>query len=198
MGRSPTPKVELNRGSWTANEDELLREYVRNHGEGKWGKVPKETGKLINLSFLNMNRDYKDNHSKKIDKKGKKDINTNLPSPLVLHENNNANTTTLVEPSLAKNVTEPSYSNDKVLEISSYDNDVPSWDFMVDLKGEQFRLSEFLQTDFSKLCESNLFPVDGSSASSSEEAAFFYSEAMFKDWIGEEDSIETAALVMDP
>ena len=54
MGRSPCPKEGLTRGSWTANEDELLREHVRKHGEGKWGKISKETGKFINynLAFL--------------------------------------------------------------------------------------------------------------------------------------------------
>ncbi|KAJ9129106.1 hypothetical protein P3X46_034123 [Hevea brasiliensis] len=61
MGRNPCPEGRLNRGAWTSDEDQLLREYVRNHGEGKWGKVAKETGlkrcgKSCRLRWLNYLR----------------------------------------------------------------------------------------------------------------------------------------------
>ncbi|KAG5244079.1 transcription factor WER [Salix suchowensis] len=56
MGRSP--KGVIIRGTWTATEDKILTEYVRNHGEGKWARVPKETGlkrcgKSCRLRWLN-------------------------------------------------------------------------------------------------------------------------------------------------
>ncbi|KDP34036.1 hypothetical protein JCGZ_07607 [Jatropha curcas] len=62
MGRCPHfPKEGLNRGSWTAEEDHVLREYVRIHGEGKWAKVAKATGlkrcgKSCRLRWLNYLR----------------------------------------------------------------------------------------------------------------------------------------------
>jgi hypothetical protein len=36
------------KGPWTAQEDKLLVEYVRQHGEGRWNSVAKLTGILIN------------------------------------------------------------------------------------------------------------------------------------------------------
>jgi myb proto-oncogene protein len=46
MGRSPCCSKEgLNKGPWTADEDKLLTDYIKAHGEGKWGKIPKQTGK---------------------------------------------------------------------------------------------------------------------------------------------------------
>ena len=45
MGRTPCCSKEgLNKGAWTAQEDKILKEYVRIHGEGKWGKLPKIAG----------------------------------------------------------------------------------------------------------------------------------------------------------
>ena len=32
------------KGPWTAQEDKLLVEYVRQHGEGRWNSVAKLTG----------------------------------------------------------------------------------------------------------------------------------------------------------
>lgn len=53
MGRSPCcEKSGLNRGAWTALEDQLLIDYIKIHGEGRWGKIPKETGKFRNFSFV--------------------------------------------------------------------------------------------------------------------------------------------------
>ena len=47
MGRSPCCSKEgLNKGAWTAQEDKILTEYVRIHGEGQWGKLPKRAGKI--------------------------------------------------------------------------------------------------------------------------------------------------------
>ncbi|WCJ43274.1 MYB-like transcription factor 4 [Euphorbia peplus] len=51
----------LNRGAWTAAEDELLREYVKDYGEGKWTKIHQETalrrsGKSCRLRWLNYLR----------------------------------------------------------------------------------------------------------------------------------------------
>ena len=48
MGRSPCcTKEGLNKGTWTALEDQLLTDYIKTHGEGKWGNIPKKTGKLV-------------------------------------------------------------------------------------------------------------------------------------------------------
>ncbi|GJN40858.1 hypothetical protein PR202_gn00269 [Eleusine coracana subsp. coracana] len=45
MGRKPCcPKEGLNRGAWTAMEDDILVSYIRKHGEGRWGTLPKRAG----------------------------------------------------------------------------------------------------------------------------------------------------------
>uniref|UniRef100_A0A2N9ING0 Myb-related protein 123 n=1 Tax=Fagus sylvatica TaxID=28930 RepID=A0A2N9ING0_FAGSY len=62
MGRTPCCSKEgLNKGAWTAQEDKILKEYVRIHGEGKWGKLPKiaglkRCGKSCRLRWLNYLR----------------------------------------------------------------------------------------------------------------------------------------------
>ncbi|KAF5481756.1 hypothetical protein F2P56_002384 [Juglans regia] len=62
MGRSPCCSKEgLNRGAWTAQEDRILREYIRIHGEGKWRNMPKRAGlkrcgKSCRLRWLNYLR----------------------------------------------------------------------------------------------------------------------------------------------
>nr|WBK62445.1 myb domain protein 3 protein [Larix kaempferi] len=45
MGRSPCCSKEgLNRGAWTAEEDLILSEYIRLHGDGGWQKLPEKAG----------------------------------------------------------------------------------------------------------------------------------------------------------
>ena len=44
MGRSPCSQEGLNKGTWTAQEDKLLTDYIKAHGEGKWAKVHRDTG----------------------------------------------------------------------------------------------------------------------------------------------------------
>ncbi|CAL9062193.1 unnamed protein product [Musa banksii] len=45
MGRSSCcSREKLKKGAWSAVEDKVLRDYIRVHGEGKWGKVPKKAG----------------------------------------------------------------------------------------------------------------------------------------------------------
>ncbi|TVU46736.1 hypothetical protein EJB05_06290 [Eragrostis curvula] len=62
MGRKPCcPKEGLNRGAWTAMEDDILVSYIRKHGEGKWGSLPKRAGlkrcgKSCRLRWLNYLR----------------------------------------------------------------------------------------------------------------------------------------------
>ncbi|KAK9067729.1 hypothetical protein SSX86_011840 [Deinandra increscens subsp. villosa] len=47
MGRAPCcEKVGLKRGRWTAEEDEILNNYVKTHGEGSWRALPKNAGLL--------------------------------------------------------------------------------------------------------------------------------------------------------
>lgn len=54
MGRTPCyEKNGLNRGAWTALEDQILRDYVKVNGEGRWGKIPNETGRFTFNSELN-------------------------------------------------------------------------------------------------------------------------------------------------
>jgi transcription factor MYB, plant len=39
-------KVGLKRGPWTAEEDEILSEYIKKEGEGRWRTLPKRAGLL--------------------------------------------------------------------------------------------------------------------------------------------------------
>ncbi|KAL5217999.1 hypothetical protein ABZP36_018683 [Zizania latifolia] len=62
MGRKPCCSKEgLNRGAWTATEDDMLVSYIAEHGEGKWGSLPKRAGlkrcgKSCRLRWLNYLR----------------------------------------------------------------------------------------------------------------------------------------------
>ncbi|TQD88689.1 hypothetical protein C1H46_025763 [Malus baccata] len=33
----------MRKGAWTQQEDDILRQYVEKHGDGKWHQVPRET-----------------------------------------------------------------------------------------------------------------------------------------------------------
>ncbi|PKI38982.1 hypothetical protein CRG98_040634 [Punica granatum] len=63
MGRRPCCSKEegLNRGAWTAEEDRILTDYVKAHGEGRWANLPKRAGlkrcgKSCRLRWLNYLR----------------------------------------------------------------------------------------------------------------------------------------------
>ncbi|THU57834.1 hypothetical protein C4D60_Mb03t07740 [Musa balbisiana] len=62
MGRRPCCSKEgLNRGAWSAREDNILVDYIRTHGEGKWRDLPKRAGlkrcgKSCRLRWLNYLR----------------------------------------------------------------------------------------------------------------------------------------------
>ncbi|GLJ47513.1 hypothetical protein SUGI_1003130 [Cryptomeria japonica] len=46
MGRTPccSEHSRLNRGAWTAQEDYILAQYIKIHGEGGWRSIPKKAG----------------------------------------------------------------------------------------------------------------------------------------------------------
>ncbi|KAD6120256.1 hypothetical protein E3N88_11527 [Mikania micrantha] len=47
MGRAPCcEKIGLKRGRWTVEEDEILNNYIKTHGEGSWRSLPKNAGLL--------------------------------------------------------------------------------------------------------------------------------------------------------
>ncbi|KAL1539127.1 myb-related protein 308-like protein [Salvia divinorum] len=47
MGRSPCcEKIGLNRGKWSAEEDDKLVNYIKANGEGSWRSLPKNAGLL--------------------------------------------------------------------------------------------------------------------------------------------------------
>ncbi|GAA0160632.1 DNA-binding transcription factor [Lithospermum erythrorhizon] len=62
MGRAPCcEKVGLKRGRWTAEEDEMLSNYIQAHGEGSWRALPKRAGlqrcgKSCRLRWINYLR----------------------------------------------------------------------------------------------------------------------------------------------
>ncbi|XP_010264424.1 PREDICTED: transcription factor TT2-like [Nelumbo nucifera] len=62
MGRRPCcSKDGLNKGAWSAQEDEVLMDYIKFHGEGKWRGLPskaglKRCGKSCRLRWLNYLR----------------------------------------------------------------------------------------------------------------------------------------------
>ncbi|KAI3411594.1 uncharacterized protein J3R85_017771 [Psidium guajava] len=62
MGRSPCCLKEgLNRGAWTALEDQILTDHIKARGVGKWRNIPRESGlkrcgKSCRLRWLNYLR----------------------------------------------------------------------------------------------------------------------------------------------
>ncbi|KAE9611849.1 hypothetical protein Lal_00049020 [Lupinus albus] len=47
MGRTPCcEKVGLKKGRWTEEEDDILRKYIQENGEGSWRSLPKNAGLL--------------------------------------------------------------------------------------------------------------------------------------------------------
>ncbi|KAE8687569.1 Transcription factor TT2 [Hibiscus syriacus] len=62
MGRKPCcAKEGMNKGAWSANEDQILTNYIKTHGEGKWRDLPhraglKRCGKSCRLRWLNYLR----------------------------------------------------------------------------------------------------------------------------------------------
>ncbi|KAJ8646945.1 hypothetical protein MRB53_008693 [Persea americana] len=62
MGRSPCCSKEgVNRGAWSAEEDEILSNYIKTNGEGKWRDLPRRAGlrrcgKSCRLRWLNYLR----------------------------------------------------------------------------------------------------------------------------------------------
>ncbi|KFK26582.1 hypothetical protein AALP_AA8G267200 [Arabis alpina] len=66
MGRAPCcEKIGLKRGRWTAEEDEILINYIQTNGEGSWRSLPKKAGllrcgKSCRLRWINyLRRDLK-------------------------------------------------------------------------------------------------------------------------------------------
>ncbi|CAN8255612.1 unnamed protein product [Cochlearia groenlandica] len=66
MGRAPCcEKIGLKRGRWTAEEDEILTNYIQTNGEGSWRSLPKKAGllrcgKSCRLRWINyLRRDLK-------------------------------------------------------------------------------------------------------------------------------------------
>uniref|UniRef100_A0A1J3DVP0 Transcription factor MYB3 n=1 Tax=Noccaea caerulescens TaxID=107243 RepID=A0A1J3DVP0_NOCCA len=62
MGRSPCcEKAHMNKGAWTKEEDQLLVDYIRKHGEGCWRSLPRAAGlqrcgKSCRLRWMNYLR----------------------------------------------------------------------------------------------------------------------------------------------
>ncbi|CAN8265519.1 unnamed protein product [Cochlearia groenlandica] len=66
MGRAPCcEKIGLKRGRWTAEEDDILTNYIQTNGEGSWRSLPKKAGllrcgKSCRLRWINyLRRDLK-------------------------------------------------------------------------------------------------------------------------------------------
>lgn len=54
MGRAPCcEKVGIKRGRWTAEEDQILSNYIQSNGEGSWRSLPKNAGNNI-YTFLTI------------------------------------------------------------------------------------------------------------------------------------------------
>ncbi|CAH8359997.1 unnamed protein product [Eruca vesicaria subsp. sativa] len=62
MGRAPCcEKVGMKKGRWTAEEDQILSDYIRSNGEGSWRALPKNAGlkrcgKSCRLRWINYLR----------------------------------------------------------------------------------------------------------------------------------------------
>lgn len=44
-------ELEYKKGLWTVEEDKILMDYVRTHGQGRWNRIAKKTGPFLSLSL---------------------------------------------------------------------------------------------------------------------------------------------------
>ncbi|VVA11730.1 PREDICTED: mRNAion [Prunus dulcis] len=241
MGRSyRCDKDGLSKGAWTALEDQILIEYVKDHGEGRWEKLSRETGlkrcgkscRLRWLNYLrpeikrgNITEDEEDliirlhkllgNRSRN-EWKTTKDTEKAVPSlkmdshfiqngltPTSCINNEQLGTTnTLAEPFIsgveATNIEVKSDSSDGFLPITR-ENDM-TWNFIRDLNAGELGISEFLHTDFSKLCELNTTIFDctsgcrnGSLMSTSTAEAPLKLQEWLNDWAADDNCLPEAA-----
>nr|POE84647.1 isoform short of myb-related protein p [Quercus suber] len=65
MGRNPCcSKVGVNRGAWSAQEDQMLKDYIATHGEGKWRSLPRKAEHLTkDIHLVNIDNDAKESKS---------------------------------------------------------------------------------------------------------------------------------------
>ncbi|CAL0306952.1 unnamed protein product [Lupinus luteus] len=63
MGRSPCcSKDGLNKGAWSPNEDKILIEYIKVHGEGRWRNIPQIAAGRLPGRTDNEIKNYWNNH----------------------------------------------------------------------------------------------------------------------------------------
>ncbi|XP_008220565.1 PREDICTED: trichome differentiation protein GL1-like [Prunus mume] len=276
MGRSyRCDKDGLSKGAWTALEDQILIDYVKDHGEGRWGKLSRETGlkrcgKSCRLRWLNylrpeikrgnitedeedliirlhkllgnrwtliagrlpgrtdneiknywnsvLRKKAQESHSERSRNEWKmtKDTEKAVPSlkmdshfiqngltPTSCINNEQLGTNnTLAEPFIsgveATNMEVKSDSSDGFLPIAR-ENDM-TWNFIRDLNAGELGISEFLHTDFSKLCELNTTIFDctsgcrnGSLMSTSTAEAPSNLQEWLNDWAADDNCLPEAA-----
>ncbi|CAB4296591.1 unnamed protein product [Prunus armeniaca] len=268
-------KDGLSKGAWTALEDQILIDYVKDHGEGRWGKLSRETGlkrcgKSCRLRWLNYLRpeikrgnitedeedliirlhkllgnrwtliagrlpgrtdnEIKNYWNSVLRKKAQesnsersrnewkmtKDTEKAVPSlkmdsnfiqngltPTSCINNEQLGTTnTLAEPFIsgveATNMEVKSDSSNGFLPITR-ENDM-TWNFIRDLNAGELGISEFLHTDFSKLCELNTTIFDctsgcrnGSLMSTSTAEAPSNLQEWLNDWAADDNCLPEAA-----
>ncbi|KAB2627812.1 transcription factor WER-like [Pyrus ussuriensis x Pyrus communis] len=225
MGRSSRcEKDGLRRGSWTDAEDQILLDYVREHGEGRWEKLSRETGlkrcgKSCRLRWLNYLRpDIKRGNITqeeeeliirlhkllgnrwsliagrlpgRTDNEIKNYWNSILRKKAKENQSersrNERKTIEDLATEAAKNTEAEPDCHDGFLPNTS-DSDMPR-NFITDLNEGQLSISEFLHTDFTKLCELNTKIVDctnncrnGSLMSTPTTEAPLHLEELLNDW----------------
>ncbi|XP_050376466.1 transcription factor WER-like [Argentina anserina] len=228
MGRSSSSSFHCDnneranrRSCWTAHEDQVLRDYVKEHGVGKWRKMSREAGlkrcgkscMLRRLNYLrpdikreNITEDEEEliirlhkllgnrwsliagrlpgrtnneikNYWNSILRKKQKNSSRRPRNERPTIKYPNLTNSQIRPASITRNESaeQPLLSgverNNKV-ESDSGDGSFPitngesdaAWKFIMDLNAGQLSISQFLLTDFSKLCELNPMAVDCTNA----------------------------------
>ncbi|XP_068313752.1 transcription factor WER-like [Pyrus communis] len=219
MGRSSRcEKDGLRRGAWTDAEDQILLDYVREHGEGRWEKLSRETGlkrcgKSCRLRWLNylrpdikrgnitqeeeeliirlhkllgnrwsliagrlpgrtdneiknywnsiLRKKAKENQSERSrnERKTIEDLATEAASSVETDSHFTKEERRPANNGIEEKNTEAEPDCHDGFLPNTSDSDMPR-NFITDLNEGQLSISEFLHTDFTKLCELNMKIVD--------------------------------------
>ncbi|KAL6295962.1 hypothetical protein ACE6H2_004104 [Prunus campanulata] len=213
MGRSyRCEKDGLSKGAWTALEDQILIDYVKDHGEGRWGKLSRETGEPALTLRTKSHSERSRNEWKTTADTEKAVPSLKMDSHLIqngltptscMNNKQLGTTNTLAEPFIsgveATNMEAKSDSSYGFLPITR-ENDMTR-NFIRDLNAGELGISEFLHTDFSKLCELNTTIFDctsgcrnGSLMSTSTAEAPLYLQEWLNDWAADDNCLPEAAL----